>query len=99
MSTCNRLDLQTLRSQPVMPKNLLDHFWGLVEGRPLTHNKKFNSCWYKYLNIRDRDARPMTMSHLGSVMSTVLVFPFSLHLSTLIIGPLFVEKYIKPLWV
>ena len=25
MSTCNRLDLQTLGSQPVMPKNLPDH--------------------------------------------------------------------------
>jgi hypothetical protein len=26
MSTCNRLDLQTLGSQPVMPKNLPDHW-------------------------------------------------------------------------
>ena len=25
MSTCNRLDLQTLGSQPTMPKNLPDH--------------------------------------------------------------------------
>ena len=25
MSTCNRLDLQTLGSQPIMPKNLPDH--------------------------------------------------------------------------
>ena len=25
MLTCNRLDLQTLGSQPVMPKNLPDH--------------------------------------------------------------------------
>ena len=25
MSTCNRLNLQTLGSQPVMPKNLPDH--------------------------------------------------------------------------
>ena len=25
MSTCNRLDLQTLGSQPIMPKNLRDH--------------------------------------------------------------------------
>ena len=28
MSTCNRLDLQTLGSQPVMPKNLHDHCTG-----------------------------------------------------------------------
>ena len=26
MSTCNQLDLQTLRSQPVMPKNLPAHW-------------------------------------------------------------------------
>ena len=26
MSTCNQLDLQTLGSQPIMPKNLPDHF-------------------------------------------------------------------------
>ena len=25
MSTCNRLDLQTLGSQPIMPKNILGH--------------------------------------------------------------------------
>ena len=25
MSTCNQLDLQTLESQPVMPKNLPNH--------------------------------------------------------------------------
>ena len=28
MSTCNRLDLQTLGSQPIMPKNLPDHWSG-----------------------------------------------------------------------
>jgi hypothetical protein len=26
MSTCNRLDLQTLGSQPIMPKNLPEHW-------------------------------------------------------------------------
>ena len=26
MSTCNRLDLQTIGSQPIMPKNLPDHW-------------------------------------------------------------------------
>jgi hypothetical protein len=26
MSACNRLDLQTPGTQPVMPKNLLDHW-------------------------------------------------------------------------
>ena len=30
MSACNRLDLQTLGSQPVMPKNLPDHCSELV---------------------------------------------------------------------
>ena len=33
MSTCNRLDLQTLGSQPVMPKNLPDHWSSVQEGR------------------------------------------------------------------
>ena len=33
MSTCNRLDLQTLGSQLVMPKNLPDH-WGNDWGEP-----------------------------------------------------------------
>ena len=33
MSTCNRLDLQTLGSPPVMHKNLLDHcVWGWGQG-------------------------------------------------------------------
>ena len=27
MSTCNQLDLQTLGSQPIMPKNLPDHWF------------------------------------------------------------------------
>ena len=38
MSTCNRLDLQTLGSQPVMPKNLPDHCHKppLEGGRPNT---------------------------------------------------------------
>ena len=31
MSTCNRLDLQTLGSQPIMPKNLPDHWSELGE--------------------------------------------------------------------
>ena len=26
MSTCNQLDLQTLGSQPIMPKNILNHY-------------------------------------------------------------------------
>jgi hypothetical protein len=29
MSTCNRLDLQTLGSQPIMPKNLPEHCYTL----------------------------------------------------------------------
>ena len=31
MSTCNWLDLQTLGSQPVMPKNLPDHYTSLSQ--------------------------------------------------------------------
>ena len=32
MSTCNRLDLQTLGSQPIMPKNLPDHWCTSYKG-------------------------------------------------------------------
>ena len=46
MSTCNRLDLQTLGSQPVMPKNLPNH-WNEGkrkrkgrEGKDMQHNNK-----------------------------------------------------------
>ena len=31
MPTCNRLDLQTLGSQPIVPKNLPDQWCGGVE--------------------------------------------------------------------
>ena len=53
MSTCNRLDLQTLGSQPIMPKNLPNHFKlsqedyklylrieSLVGNKVLSHTKK-----------------------------------------------------------
>jgi hypothetical protein len=33
MSTCNRLDLQTLGSQPIMPKNLPDHWSSSYQSR------------------------------------------------------------------
>ena len=33
MSTCNRLDLQTLGSQPNMPKNLPDHWFKYCNGK------------------------------------------------------------------
>ena len=32
MSTCNRLDLRILGSQPVMAKNLPDHRWAFMYG-------------------------------------------------------------------
>ena len=40
MSTCNRLDLQTLRSQPIMPKNLPDHRVGCVYIRKVMPQSK-----------------------------------------------------------
>ena len=39
MSTCNRLDLQTLGSQPIMPKNLPDHC-----SKPSAISMDFYSC-------------------------------------------------------
>ena len=36
MSTCNRLDLETLGSQPMtMPKNLPDHWRGTIRARTI----------------------------------------------------------------
>ena len=36
MSTCNRLDLETLGSQPMtMPKNLTDHWRGTIRARTI----------------------------------------------------------------
>jgi hypothetical protein len=34
MSTCNRLDLQRLGSQPIMPKNLPDHWMPILSLEP-----------------------------------------------------------------
>ena len=39
MSTCNRLDLQTRGSQPVMPKNLPDHWHASVIWEMFGHNR------------------------------------------------------------
>ena len=38
MSPCNRLDLQTLRSQPVMPKNLPDHWHEVAKANSMLEN-------------------------------------------------------------
>ena len=41
MSTCNRLDLESLGSQPIMPKNLPDHWMALLHS--LVHGLKINT--------------------------------------------------------
>ena len=41
MSTCNQLDLQTLGSQPIMPKNLADHCMVDVNPPP---SQTFRGC-------------------------------------------------------
>ena len=43
MSTCNRLDLQTLGSQPVMPKNLPEHRQGEPAATLATQNMIFSA--------------------------------------------------------
>ena len=53
MSTCNRFDLQTLGSQPVMPKYLPDHWSILLEGQsnhlrpihPIKVRRVFQHSW------------------------------------------------------
>ena len=47
MSTCNRLDLQTVGSQPVMPKNLPDHC--VYDDIP----KSRKACSPHYRNVMD----------------------------------------------
>ena len=44
MSTCNRLDLQTLGSQPITPKNLPDHTWKHL-GSQLGQSKSLPGLW------------------------------------------------------
>ena len=44
--TCNRLGLQTLWSQPVMPKNLPDHWCKASKGRAQSPNPKEHSTWF-----------------------------------------------------
>ena len=50
MSTCNRLELQTLGSQPVMPKNLPDHWTADVTQNVHRKEPKFNTRTYLYRN-------------------------------------------------
>ena len=53
MSTCSRLDLQTLGSQPVMPENLPDH-WSKHDPKvekPKTVNDHYNYIWYLVYTI------------------------------------------------
>jgi hypothetical protein len=44
MSTCNRLDLQTLGSQPIMPKNLPDHWVAMTLWTYSGHLDKVQEC-------------------------------------------------------
>ena len=48
MSTCNRLDLQTLGSQPIMPQNLPDHCSNVISG--VKTFKDFESRYYRLVN-------------------------------------------------
>ena len=75
MSTCNRLDLQTLGSQPVMPKNLPDHWVG--DGTPCTvPSENFDYCliiirsllWYIYRIWNQESSAPLY------ALQTYLVF-------------------------
>ena len=53
MPTCNQLDLQTLRSQPIMPKNLRDH-WSWVWEKSLFSSSCIGACfgsWVKILEL------------------------------------------------
>ena len=51
MSTCNRLDLQTHGSQPVMPKTMIGENRQLVTSEPVEFEKQ---------PVEDQDCRNMT---------------------------------------
>jgi hypothetical protein len=48
MSTCNWLELQTLGSQPVMPKNLPDH-WCHINKKPM--HASFQACQCSWFSV------------------------------------------------
>jgi hypothetical protein len=61
MSTCNRLDLQTLGSQPVMPKNLPDH-WS--SQRISFFRSLFNQSARAHTHLLKTHTRARTHTHL-----------------------------------
>ena len=51
MWTCNRLDLQTLESQPVMPKNVPDHCSELGPAPPFPPMRVLEVLWSRALSL------------------------------------------------
>ena len=75
MSTCNRLDLQTLGSQPkIMLKNLPDHWLGLGTRRILTNyaQKNLPGHWFKILRKMFLN-NPSRMQHFSTESSGMVV--------------------------
>ena len=74
MSTCDRLDLQTLESQPVMPKNLPGHCSKLIGNFSITlvesmehssidkENRKVPTCYR--LDSETLGSRPVMSKNL-----------------------------------
>ena len=63
MSTCNRLDLQTLGSQPIMPKNIHDHCF------------QYTLLWYSGLvYAMDNAIKPWRMAFFSMLQLHVPTF-------------------------
>ena len=72
MSTCNRLDLQTLGSQPIMPKNLPNHWlvlcrwclqWNMMKLSWILCSLNVHACIYNIkssMTIGRNDSPPWT---------------------------------------
>jgi hypothetical protein len=81
MSTCNKLDLQTLGSQPIMPQNLSEHCFKIkVEAQTLYEVKVkilvvFKQSHINRLLIREQKGgwnSPLASIHGGAISSIIL---------------------------
>jgi hypothetical protein len=81
MSTCNKLDLQTLGSQPIMPQNLPEHCFKIkVEAQTLYEVKVkilvvFKQSHINRLLIREQKGGwnlPLASIHGGAISSIIL---------------------------
>jgi hypothetical protein len=84
MSTCNRLDLQTLGSQPIVPKNLPNQWTptqmvlepSIRQTKPDETKRKQNSSWKEASGVE-----PLTYRTAADCSTTELYLPTCQHSS------------------